>query len=115
MISWGKNGQWCKLDAQGDKVRGPQRLKAAVWNATGATAGSDLVELREIETQTPITGAPAEAAQFLSFLLVPDGLIEGIELSDLDIGSVTLYFHERPAEKVSAKAIHDASPLVPEE
>lgn len=115
MISWGTNGQWCKLSAQGDKVRGLQRLKAAVWNATSATAGTHLLELREIDSLTPIAAAPAEAAQFSKSLQVPSGIINGIELSDLDVGSVILYFEERPAEKVSAKAIHDASPLVPEE
>jgi len=115
MLTWGANGQWCKINEQDDLVRGPQRVKTAVWVATSATAGTHLLELTEISSEAPIAAAPAEATQFAKELAIPSGMIEGIKVSDLDVGYVLLYFEERPAEGVSARAIHDASPLVPEE
>jgi len=115
MLTWGANGQWCKASAENDTVRGPQRLKRVVWYATGATAGTTLLEVSEVSTGTPIVAAAAEATHQVKELSAPAGILDGLKVSDLDGGFVILHFEERPAEKVTAKGIHDASPLVPEE
>lgn len=108
MLTWGEHGNWVKMSAEGDAVRGPQRLKSAVWYATGATSGTTLLELTETTSATPVTAAVAEAAQLVKALEVPAGDVEGITLSNLDAGYVLLYFEEQAG--LSAKGIHDDTP-----
>lgn len=114
-LTWGASGQWCKMSAEGDVVCGQQRVRGITWYATGATAGTTLLEVQELASEAPITAAVAEAAQLVKDLPVPSGLVKGIKLSNLDAGHLMVYFEERPAEGVTAKGIHDASPVVPEE
>ena len=110
MLTWGNNGQWCKVDAEDDIIRGPQRLRSIDWYATGATAGTTLLSVTELSSETPICTDVAAAAQFSRELPVPEGLVQGIKVTDMDEGYLIVYFAERPAERVTAKAIHEATP-----
>ena len=111
-LTWGDNGNWVKMDAQGDKVRGPQRIKAIVWYATGATAGTTLLAVRELSSEAPICADVADSTQLSRVLLAPEGEIQGIEVNDLDAGYLIVYFKEQETRRVTAKGVHDASPAV---
>ena len=108
MLTWSEHGNWVKADAAGDKIRGPQKLKAAVWYATGATGGTTALLLSEIKSEAPLCPAIAEAAQLVKSLEVPGGLVEGIAVTTMAAGYVMIYFEER--EGLSAKRIHDETP-----
>lgn len=111
-LTWGDNGNWVKMGAQGDKVYGPQRIKAVIWYATGATAGTTLLEVRELSSGTPICADVADSTQLSRVELAPDGEIQGIHAYDMDAGYLIVYFKEQEAKRITAKGVHDASPAV---
>lgn len=88
-VSWNARRNIAKLSAQGDKIEGELHPKFAVWYATGATAGTTLLHLREPAGLADLYGDVAEQAQFSKVILLPD-VISGIEVDDLDAGYVLL-------------------------
>jgi len=108
MLTWSDNGNWVKMDAANDRIRGRQAVRDAVWYATGATAGTTLLLLTETKSGTPIAPAVAEAAQLVKAILMPEGYVEGITLTTLGAGHVVVYFKDRLG--YHPKKIHDETP-----
>lgn len=112
-LTWGANGNFVKASAQGDVIRGNQRVRSVVWYATGATAGATLLEVRELSSGAAICADVADSAQLSRPQIVPQGEIEGIEVYDMDAGYVIVLFEEQRSLGVTAKGVHDSTPLVP--
>jgi len=105
MLTWSEHGHCVKMDAANDAVRGPQRVRDALWYATGATAGTSLMLMSETKGGAPICPGVAEAAQFAKALPMPKGVTEGITVTTLAVGHVMLYFEEIP--NYNPKRIHE--------
>jgi len=105
-LTWGDSGNWVKLTAANEKIRGDQRVKKVRWYATGATAGTTLMLLNETKSGAPVCEAVAEAAQFVKDYEVPSGIIQGLTLATIT-GHVVVFFEER--EGINPKKLHDAT------
>jgi hypothetical protein len=110
-LTWGENGNWVKLDAANDKVRGTQRVDKIRWYATGATAGSTLMLVNETKSGTPLCQVVAEGTQLVRDYAVPEGDIEGLTLATIT-GHIVVFFKERVG--INPKKLHDETPAAAE-
>ena len=108
MLTWSDHGNSVRMDAANDRIRGAQRVRDAVWYATGASAGSTLLVLTETKSGAVIAPAVAEAAQLVKAIPMPAGPIEGITLTTLGAGHVTVYFEEQVG--IDPHKLHDETP-----
>jgi hypothetical protein len=102
-LTWGYRGNWVKMDAVNDVVRGDQKIKMIRWYATGATAGTTLMKINETRSGTAVLEAVAEAAQFVKDYKSPPGLVEGLTLATIT-GHVVVFFEER--EGINPQKLH---------
>jgi hypothetical protein len=105
-LTWGDRGNWVKLDAANDKVRGDQRVKMFRWYATGATAGTTLMLINETKSGTPVCQVVAEGTQLVRDYAAPSGEIEGLTLATIT-GHVVVFFEERAG--INPQKLHDAA------
>ncbi|MCE5192095.1 MAG: hypothetical protein LLG08_10120 [Actinomycetia bacterium] len=103
-LTWGDSGNWVKMTAANDAIRGDQRVKKIRWYATGATAGTTLMLLNETKGGAPLCEAVAEAAQFTKDYEAPSGIIQGLTLATIT-GHIVVFFEERLG--ISPKKLHD--------